>query len=127
MFRLTIDLPPALTVSVHPSREVARTELLRFFTETGQAYRVTEAGWTHTRYDIVAHPEGQPLLGRAVIDEVCACDHAHHEHDDVGCTVTVFQQGRVADCECRGYEAVPGDPTLFDVGSCVSTGPPRPT
>jgi hypothetical protein len=127
MFRLTIDLPPAPTASIHPSREAARAELLRYFTETGQAYRVTEAGWTHTCYDIVAHSDGQPLLGRAVIDEVCACDHAHHEHDDVGCTVTVLEQGRVADCECRGYEPVPGDPTLFDVGSCVSTGPPGAT
>jgi hypothetical protein len=127
MFRLTIDLSPALTVSVHPSREVARAELLRFFTETGQAYRVTEAGWRHTCYDIVARADDQALLGRAVIDEVCGCDHTHHEHDEVGCTVTVLAHGRVADCNCRGYEPVPGDPTLFDVGSCVSTRPPRPT
>jgi hypothetical protein len=127
MFRLTIDLPPAPTASVHPSRETARAELLRFFTETGQVYRVTEAAWTHTCYDIVARSEGRALLGRAVIDEVCACEHAHHEHDEVGCTVTIFEQGRLADCDCRGYEPVPGDPTLFDVGSCASAGPPGPT
>jgi hypothetical protein len=127
MFRLTIDLPPAPTASVHPSRETARAELLRFFTETGHAYRVAEAAWTHTCYDVVAHADDQALLGRAAIDEVCACDHTHREHDDVGCTVTVFEQGGLADCDCRGYEPVPGDPMLFDVGSCVSTGPPRPT
>lgn len=127
MFRLTIDLPPAPTISVHPSREAARAELLRFFTETGQAYRVTEAGWTHTSYDIVAHSDPQPLLGRAVIDEVCACDHTNHEHDDIGCTVTVFQQGRLADCECRGYKPVSADPPLFDVETCLTAGPPGPT
>jgi hypothetical protein len=127
MFRLTIDLPPASTASTHPSREVARAELLRFFTETGRAYRVAEAGWTHTCYEIVARAEGQALLGRAVIDEVCAREHPHLEHDDVGCTVTVFEQGRLADCDCRGYEPVPGDPTLFDVGSRVSAGPPGST
>src|SRR5258705_10896524 len=114
MFRVTIDLPPAATVSVHPSRETARAELLRFFTETGQAYRVTEAAWTHTCYDVVARVDDQALLGRAVIDEVCACEHAHHEHDEVGCTATDFAQGPLADCECRGYEPEPGDPTLFD-------------
>ena len=115
MFRLTIDLLPTPTVSEHPSREAARAELLRFMDETGQAYRVTEAAWTHTRYDVVAHADDQALLGRAVIDEVCACEHAHHEHDEIGCTVTVVESGRLADCECRGYEPVPGDPTLFDV------------
>ena len=72
MFRLTIDLPPTPTASEHPSREAARAELLRFFTETGQAYRVTEAAWTHTCYDVVAHADDQALLGRAVIDAVCA-------------------------------------------------------
>jgi hypothetical protein len=127
MFRLTIDLSPAPTASTYPSRETARAELLRFFAETGHAYRVTEAAWTHTGYDVVARIDDQALLGRAVIDEVCACEHAHHEHDEVGCTVADFAQGSLADCECRGYEPVPGDPTLFDVGSCVSTGPPRPT
>jgi hypothetical protein len=115
MFRLTIDLPPTPTASDHPSREAARAELLRFFTETGQAHRVTEAAWTHTCYDVVSHADDQAVLGGAVIDEVCVCDHAHHDHDDVGCTVTVFEHGGPADCECRGYEPVPGDPTLFDV------------
>jgi hypothetical protein len=115
MFRLTIDLPPSPTAGEHPSREAARAELLRFFAETGQAYRVTEAAWTHTCYDIVAHADDQVPLGRAVIDEVCGCEHAHREHDEIGCTVMVFEQGRIADCECRVYEAVPGDPTLFDL------------
>jgi hypothetical protein len=115
MFRLTIDLPPTATASEHPSREAARAELLRFFTETGQTYRVTEAAWTRTCYEIVAHADDRAPLGRAVIDELCACGHAHHEHDDVGCTVTIFEQGPLADCECRGYEPVPGDPTLFDL------------
>jgi hypothetical protein len=127
MFRLTIDLPPNPTASLHPSREAARAELLRFFTVTGRAYRVAEAGWTHTRYDIDAHGDGQAALGRAVIDEVCACEHTHLEHDDVGCTVTVFEQGRTADCECRGYEPVPGDPTLFDADACLSASPPGST
>jgi hypothetical protein len=122
MFRLTIDLPPTPTASIHPSRELARAELLCFFTETGRAYRVTEAGWTRTCYDIVACSEGQELLGRAVIDELCACDHSHHEHDDVGCTVTAVERGRLADCECRGYEPLPGDPTLFDVASASPPG-----
>src|SRR6478609_4360784 len=106
MFRLTIDLPPAPAASVHACRESARAELLRFFTETGHAYRVTEAAWTHTCYDVVARADDQALLGRAVIDEVCACDHTHHEHDEVGCTVIVFEQGPPADCGCRGYQPV---------------------
>jgi hypothetical protein len=127
MFRLTIDLPPAPTDSIHPSRELARAELLRFFTETGQAYRVTEAGWTHTSYDIVERSDGRKLLGRGVIDKLCGCDHTHVEHDDVGCTVTVLEQARLADCECRCYEPVPGEPTLFDVETCLTAGPPRPT
>jgi len=127
MFRLTIDLPSAPTISVHPSREAARAELLRFFAETGRVYRVVEAAWTHTCYYVVACADDQALLGRAVIDEVCACEHAHHEHDEVGCTVIVFEQGPPADCGCRGYQPVPDDPTLFDVGSCVSAAPPRPT
>jgi hypothetical protein len=123
MFRLTIDVPPVPTASVHASREEARAELLRFFTETGRAYRVAEAGWTHTCYDIVAPSDGQAALGRAVIDEVCACEHTRLEHDDVGCTVMVFGRGRPADCDCRSYEPVPGDPTLFDVTASV----PGPT
>jgi hypothetical protein len=53
MFRLTIDLAPAATVRIHPSRELARAELLGFFDQTGHAYRVTDASWTHTSYDIV--------------------------------------------------------------------------
>jgi hypothetical protein len=120
MFRLTIDLPPTPVASDHPSREAARAELLRFFTETGRAYRVTEAAWTHTCYDVVADADDQALLGRAVIDEVCACEHAQHEHGEIGCTATIFEQGPLADCECRGYEPVPGDPTLFDLTAAPS-------
>jgi hypothetical protein len=127
MFRLTIDLPPAPTTSAHASREAARAEVLRFVTETGQAYSVTEAGWTHTSYDIVAPSESGSVVGRAVIDEMCACDHTHQEHDDIGCTVTVTDQGRLADCGCRGYEPVSADPTLFDVEACLTVAPPGPT
>jgi hypothetical protein len=127
MFRLTIDLPPAPTTSAHCSREAARAELLRFFTETGRAYCVTEAGWTHTSYDIVAPCESQAVLGRAVIDELCACDHTHDEHDEIGCTVMVLEQRRPTDCDCRRYEPVSADPTLFDVETCLTTSPPGPT
>jgi hypothetical protein len=127
MFRLTIDLPPATTATAHPSREAARDELLRFFAETGQAFRVTEADWRHTSYEIVATKENQLVLGRAAIDEVCACEHAYSEHDEIGCTVTVLKQRPLTDCECRGYEPDSGDPTLFDVETCLTAGPPRPT
>jgi hypothetical protein len=127
MFRLTIDLPPAPTASSHPDREAARAELLRFLAETGQAYRVTSAGWLHTSYDILERPDHQALLGRAAIDEVCTCDHTHDEHDDIGCTVTVLENGQLIGCECRSYEPVPGDPALFDLDACLPVGPPGPT
>ncbi|HYZ68706.1 MAG TPA: hypothetical protein VE666_13070 [Mycobacterium sp.] len=127
MSRLTIDLPPAPATSAHPSREVARDALLRFLGETAHAYRVTEAGWMHTSYDIVEDADGQTVLGRAHIDEVCACGHIHDEHDDIACTVMIFVHGRLTDCACRSYEPVAGDPTLFELDTCTMAGPPRPT
>lgn len=123
MFRLTIDLPPAPTITVHPDREAARADLLRFFTETRQAYRVTEADWTHTSYDVI--DQADTIAGCALIDELCACDHTHREHDDVGCTVATLERGQLTDCECRVYQPVSTDPALFELDSLLNA--PGPT
>jgi hypothetical protein len=126
MFRLTIDLPPAPTVTVYPGREVARAELARIAIDTGYVHRVTDAGWTHTSYDILT-PEDQTRRGRAAIDEVCRCEHIHREHDDVGCTVTTLDGGGPIDCECREYQPISAEPTLFDLDEYLATAEPRPT
>src|SRR5205823_3959008 len=124
MFRLTIDLPPAPTSGTHPDREAARADLLRFFTETGHAHHVTEAAWTHTRYDILDRTRDEVVLGQAFIDEICACGHTHREHDDIGCTITVLEHGRLTDCECRYYQPISADPALFDIDNFLRTSGP---
>jgi hypothetical protein len=125
MFRLTIDLPPAPATSAHPDREAARADLLSFFAETRRAHRVTEASWTHTSYDIIDPACGQAICGRAAIDEVCACEHTHREHDDIGCTMTVVEHSGLTDCECRGYQPISADPALFDLDTLLEV--PGPT
>lgn len=108
MFRLTISMRSALSVCVHPSRELARAWLLDFLQTAGQAYHVTEASWTRTRYDV-----GD--TGYAVIEEICTCDHTSDEHDESGCTAVDLDWGRLARCVCRSYEPIPGDPVLFNM------------
>src|SRR5512139_1408056 len=109
MFRLTIDLPPAPAISVHFSREAAHAALMRYLADTGHAHRLAETAWTHTSYVI---GDRQTPLGYAAIDEICACEHTHREHDDVGCTVSLLGDAGLSDCDCRCYQAVCDDPTL---------------
>jgi hypothetical protein len=122
MFRLTIDLPPAPIISAHRDRETAVTALSRHLGDTGHTPRVAWADWTHTRYDILGH---RALAGCALIDEVCGCTHTHREHDDIGCTITVFDDKGLNDCGCRTYAPVSHDPALFDLE--VSLTAPGPT
>ena len=73
MFRLTIELPPRITVQTHPNRELARAELLDCLTAAGLPYRTAAASWAYTSYTITAR-------GRAVIEEICGCEHTEDEH-----------------------------------------------
>ena len=107
MFRLTIELPPHVTVQTHPNRELARAELLDCLTAAGLPYRTAAASWAYTSYTITAR-------GHAVIEEICGCEHTEDEHHDNGCTFTSFECGRRVACPCPRYAPVPDAPTLFD-------------
>ena len=113
MFTLTIHDGDTTIVSTHPSREVAYAELVTFVEATGHRLHVTFASWTHTRYHVItAHP-AEPVYRRAVIDELCACEHAEHEHDETGCTAMTVGLGRLAQCACIHHRPVCGEPSLF--------------
>jgi hypothetical protein len=113
VYRLTIDLPPLVSTSAHRTREAAFAALRQHFSATDHDRHLAEASWTHSRYDLTINAT---VIGHAVIDELCACEHTHREHDEVGCTVTEVGPAGLADCACRSYEPVRDDPALFAIG-----------
>ncbi len=124
MFTLTIHDTDTTVVSTHPSREVAYAELVTFVEATGHRLHVTVASWTHTRYHVItAHPAEQ-VCGHAVIDELCACEHAEHEHDETGCTAMTVELGRLTQCGCIHHRPVSGEPPLFPAPH-ITAPPPR--
>ena len=93
MFQLVIEHQGGVDVTTHPSREVTLGELVAFLNGIGCDYRVIQATWEHSSYDLVtqhhlatAHDVSPPVCGHAVIEEICACGHTERDHDDAGCT-----------------------------------------
>jgi hypothetical protein len=111
MFALTINHPHVSSVTTHPSREVARGQLDQFLDATGQRLRVVAAGWTHASYEILAH--GDHVVGHAAIDEICACTHAAHDHEETGCTAISFDARPFAECRCAGHRPADTEADLF--------------
>ena len=122
MFNLVINYQDSLAVTAHPSREVALGELLRFLDSVDSDYRVAQASWEHSSYKILDNAQAadfldtRPLVtGHAVIEESCACQHPHDEHDEGGCTTQAHTAGRLTRCACPAYQPITGEPALFDV------------
>jgi hypothetical protein len=111
MFTLTIAHPQTSAVTAHPSREVALAELHRFLQSTGHRHRVVTAAWTHADYEIVGG--GGHTVGRAAIDEICACGHTARDHEEIGCTAISFEAGPFAECSCEGHRAATTEANLF--------------
>ena len=124
MFHLVIDHQGVVDVTAHPSREMALSELLKILDRIDCDYRVIQASWDHSSYELLdrallADPHGpRPLAtGQAAIEQICGCQHSTADHDEAGCTVEMLVAGRVVECECRAYRPVAGEPTLFDIHS----------
>jgi hypothetical protein len=121
MFHLVIDYGAAVDITEHPSREVALAELLKLLDTIDCNYRVTQATWEHSSYElldraaIADHGRAAPLAGHAVIEEVCGCRHCLNDHDEGGCTVQAIVEGRLVTCDCPAYQPITDEPTLFDV------------
>ena len=121
MFQLVIEHQGGVDVTTHPSREVALAELVALLHGIGCDYRVIQATWEHSSYDLVtqhhvatAHDVFPPVCGHAVIEEICACGHTERDHDDAGCTAWMLRAGRPVACQCRDYRPISDEPTLFD-------------
>jgi hypothetical protein len=121
VFHLIIDYRAAVDVTKHPSREVAHGALLKHLDRIDCDYRVTQAGWEHssyellTRCDVVKHGRAAPIAGHAVIEEVCACEDPVTEHEQNGCAAWKFIDGLLTRCGCRAYRPITGEPALFDL------------
>jgi hypothetical protein len=122
MFQLAINHGASVSVTTHPSREVAFTELLAYLVGADYQYRITQASWTHSSYELFSGPESQvpdelvrSCAGTAVIEEICGCGDAEDQHEQAGCAAIYIVEGRLVTCGCPGYQPVTGDPTLFDV------------
>ncbi len=108
----------SLGLTDHPSREVALSALLKHLGTIDCDYRVTQASWEHSSYElldraaIADHGRAAPAAGHAVIEEVCGCGDKHHED---GCTAEAITGGRFTRCGCPAYRPITGEPALFDL------------
>jgi hypothetical protein len=73
--------------------------------------RVVVVGWTRADYEVLGRDDR--LIGRAAIDELCACTHAARDHDETGCTAISFVAGRFAECRCAGHRPACTEAELF--------------
>jgi hypothetical protein len=122
LFQLAINHGASVSVTTHPSREVAFTELIAHLEAGGYQYRITHASWTHSSYELFGCPKSRDLhellghcTGTAVIEEICGCGDSEDEHEQAGCVAVHVIDARIVTCGCPGYQPVTGDPTLFDV------------
>ena len=97
MFHLVIDHDAMVSVTEHPSREVALAALLKFLDNVDRDHRVTHASWEHSRYELLQRSPHAAVAGYAVIDEICGCDHTFGDHDEKGCAAETVTDGRLPD------------------------------
>jgi hypothetical protein len=111
MFALTINHAVTSVETTHASRDVAYAELVAFVEAAGHGLRVEAATWTGANYHILGHDEH--VIGRAALDEICACTHTERDHAATGCTAISFDAGPFAECGCTGHRPVDTEADLF--------------
>ena len=122
MFHLAIDHHASIDTTTHPNREVALGELVKFLDKIDCDYRVSQATWEHSTYEVLHRADltdtqcsAPAVVGHAVIQEICECADPFDDHDESGCNALKTINGRLTRCPCPpAHRPQTSEATLFD-------------